>query len=365
MSWIKTVLTQSTVIVILFFSFDFVYTKYFREPNNQESVYRVRNNIYHHSFLPSYNGIGNWGGEQYRVCTDPNGFKSSCENTLTSRTSFDIAFIGDSYTEAIGVPYDDSFVGMFANTHKNINIANLGVASYAPTVYRKKIENLISRGYEFNHVVVFIDISDIQDEANYFRDSKGNVQLSPNGAIQQDILLTKIKEYVADNFSLFMLLYSSIGQLLQDDLRTSSGDIFALEKSEWTHNTSSNAYGDLGVIGSIEKAVQEMTRLHEFLQSNNIKLSVGVYPWPEQIREMAEKNNDSNLQVDIWREFCINRCDHFINMFPKYFKMVKKSSIDGVYNAYFIQGDHHYNRQGNLLIYEALLELNLTEYVGR
>ena len=107
--------------------------------------------------------------------------------------------------------------------------------------------------------------------------------------------------------------------------------------------------------------MREITMLHELLEGEGIKLSIGVYPWPAQILEMMLNNSDSNLQADIWRDFCINRCVHIINMFPRYFDLVKNSSVDDVYNSYFIQGDIHYNREGNQLIHEALLELNLVE----
>ena len=361
MSSIKTFLIQVSVVAILFFGSDFIYTNYLHTPTNQESVYRIKNDIFHHSFLPSFDGIANWGDESYRQCTDVNGFKSDCENIFTSRTSFDIAFIGDSFTEAIGVPYEDSFVGLFANTNPDLNVANLGVSSYAPTVYRAKIEDFIRRGYEFNHVIVFVDISDIQDESQYFRDSRGNVLKSSNGAVNQNELLTRVKQYVANNFSLFAYGYRAVKQILIGDVGTSVKDVFALERSEWTYNASSNAYGELGVNGSIEKAVREMTMLHELLEGEGIKLSIGVYPWPAQIREMMLNNSDSNLQADIWRDFCINRCVHIINMFPRYFDLVKNSSVDDVYNSYFKQGDIHYNREGNQLIHEALLELNLVE----
>jgi hypothetical protein len=65
-----------------------------------------------------------------------------------------------------------------------------------------------------------------------------------------------------------------------------------------------------------------MTLLYELLDSKGIKLSVGVYPWPAQISEMKRNNTDANLQVDIWNEFCANRCINFVNMFPKYFRLI-------------------------------------------
>lgn len=366
MSLIKTLSFQVSAIVFLFFGFDFIYTKYLYEPPaNPESVYRIKDDIFHHSLLPSYDGVGVWGETTYRVCTDANGFKSACEKIFTSQTSFDIAFVGDSFTEAIGVPYEHSFVGLFANSNPGLNVANFGVSSYSPTVYRAKIEDFIRRGYDLNHVIVFVDISDIQDESLYFRDPRGivlhNGTDASNQTITENRVLTRIKNFVAENFALFTLGYRSIKRELNGTEETSVQDVFALERGEWTYNESSDAYGELGVQGSIEKAIREMTILHELLEDEGIKLSVAVYPWPAQIREMMLNNNGSNLQADIWRDFCINRCAHFINMFPLYFKLVKNSSVDDVYNAYFIKGDVHYNHAGNQLIYEALSALNLTE----
>jgi hypothetical protein len=359
---IKTFLIQLSVVVTLFFGSDFIYTNYLSKPTNQEEVYRIKHDVFHHSLLPSFDGIGNWGGEAYRVCTDPNGFKSDCENIFTSNTNFDVAFIGDSFTEAVGVTYEESFVGLFANTYTDLDIANLGVSSYAPTVYRTKIEDFINRGYTFNHVIVFVDISDVQDEATYFRDTRGNVLQITDGAIRQQIIFTRVKNYVADNFALFASAYRFVKNILTDhEDNKSARDVFKKETSEWTYNQSSNAYGSIGVNGSIEKAVREMSTLHDLLESKGIKLSVGVYPWPAQIREMMLNDSDTNLQVDVWRDFCVNRCFHFINMFPRYFDLVKNSSIHDVYRDYFIHGDVHYNREGNRLIHEVLLELNLVE----
>jgi hypothetical protein len=57
--------------------------------------------------------------------------------------------------------YEKTFVGMYADNHRNLRIANLGVSSYSPTIYYAKIKNLLDSGFEFKKVIVFIDISDL------------------------------------------------------------------------------------------------------------------------------------------------------------------------------------------------------------
>lgn len=67
------------------------------------------------------------------------------------------------------MPYEESFAGRFAAKHPEYKVANLGVASYSPSIYFKKVEHLLSRGYTFRHVVVLPDISDIWDENKRYR----------------------------------------------------------------------------------------------------------------------------------------------------------------------------------------------------
>ncbi len=360
MSWIKIFLIQLFSIVFLFFVLDYVYTNYVRfKPI--ESTHVIRHDVYHHTLLPSFDGIIKFGNISYRMCTDGNGFRSDCKSVQNLKSNFDIAFIGDSFTEGIGMNYEDSFVGMFAASNRMLDIANLGVISYAPTVYRAKIQDYIARGYSFNHVIVFVDISDIQDESFYYTDRNGIVHFRGEEYSQTvkpiyPGYLWPIRKFVVDNFFLFTNTVRLVKRFF-----FKNKSMFNNPRSEWTYDNYSNAYGDLGVTGSINKAIHEMTLLYNFLRDRGIKLSVGVYPWPAQLNEMAKSNNEENQQVSIWQDFCINRCENFINVFPEYFRLIQESSVDNVYEKYFIPEDIHFNAEGNRLLAKLLLELKLNK----
>ena len=49
---------------------------------------------------------------------------------------FDIAFIGDSFTEGVSLEYKNTFVGQISNYLSNYKIANLGVVSYSPIYFQ-------------------------------------------------------------------------------------------------------------------------------------------------------------------------------------------------------------------------------------
>src|SRR5207302_984891 len=77
-----------------------------------------------------------------------------------------------SFTEGIGSDFDESFAGLLQRAGRMrsdpIEFLNAGVLSYSPVVYYQKTKFLIEAGLQFDELVVFIDISDIHDEATTY-----------------------------------------------------------------------------------------------------------------------------------------------------------------------------------------------------
>ena len=363
MNLIKLFLWYISFSLTIFFSADFIYSNFtWVEKPAAEWKYRIHHKYFDHTLANNFRGKGKWGNSEYQVCTNNLGLRDSCKKTQGSRTKFDIAFIGDSVTEGLGMTYENTFVGMFANNFKDINIANLSVSSYSPSVYLKKVEWFLDKGISFDHLIVFIDISDIQDEAVNYREASDGSLISNNAPVPKII---KIKRHIKDNFLLSTKGVHALRSILKQDSKTENNiseierivwtDHWINARSAWTYNKDSLGYGDIGVQGGINKAIDYMTRLHELLQKKNIKLSIGVYPWPAQINELL--NIDTvNRQSKIWRDFCLSRCEMYVDTFPFFSKLVESSGVEEVYNKFYIKGDVHFNKDGNHLIYSVLKE---------
>ena len=95
----------------------------------------------------------------------------------------------------------------------------------------------------------------------------------------------------------------------------------------------------------------EMT--HELLRENNIKMSLAVYPWPQQL----EHDKIDSKQVLMWKKFCVNRCENFINYFPFFFTQLDKDGFINTYKKYYWWNDVHFNKKGNEVIAEKLIEV--------
>jgi hypothetical protein len=104
---------------------------------------------------------------------------------------------------------------------------------------------------------------------------------------------------------------------------------------------------------SIDKSVALLDKIHALCIKNNIKLSVGVYPWPGQVLFDPKESK----QVTIWQKFCTNKCTNFYNSFPTLSNLAEVSTKQDVINKYYFIGDVHFNEAGNKLIAMDFLKI--------
>ena len=314
---------------------------------------------------PNCSCIRAWGGERYALMTNSLGFR---DKTITEVHTSDakprILVLGDSFTEGM-VPWDDGFVGRIAENLPQYDFLNGGVGGYSPSNYLNTARLALSEGVDFDEVIVFIDISDAQDEAAFYRDvdASGTVAIAERHyfyrtwysklrmAISEHYLLTN---YIFEFFERILVRFG----LYHLD-RGNNGNEFDFEKSAWTYRQVANTepfetgYGPLGLEGGIAKEKGKMTLLWQELAKRNIPISVVVYPYPAQL---IYDTVDSR-QVRIWREWCEGKCKSFVSVFPVFFAAKDQCSRlePGCwYLKYFIFGDIHYNAAGNVLVADVV-----------
>jgi hypothetical protein len=393
-----------------------------------KDAFRIPHQTYHHTLEPNFSGNGYWGSWFYKVCTDPSGFKKNCAVSKPQRKSFDVAFLGDSFTEGIGLPFEQTFVGLVAAQHPELNIANLGVVSYSPSIYLAKLKTLYAQGYQFKTVIVFIDISDIQDEALTYRTIDGRVmaeheilptefwprmrryasqklpltgfvwtqlkELKKNRVVSKPSVVmtassspanspTTIAPITSDATPIVapIIVATDLPQLAKDQYPFSSmlsretqlrlliplspahsdapppNSIYShnYPRGQWTYNPDSSDYGPSGVRGAVEKSLKLMDEVFELVRKHGGELSIGVYPWPSQIKYDVE----NSLQAMIWQDFCRDRCKHFYNAYPAFFALKNRTSSDAVVIDYYFGGDMHFNELGNRVLADTIIKIGI------
>lgn len=312
-----------------------------------------RSPVFHHTLKPSAEfRYQRWGNVRHSVFTNSLGFRDKAVRRIPlSSDKYRILFMGDSFTYGVGLPYEKTFVGLMDRelSKRHVEVLNAGVVSYAPAIYWKKTEVLLTDvGLRFNHLVLFLDISDIQDEAEFYDIAGGRV-IGIQGPAPA------LREFVYEYTTILRNLWE-VGEALYDrisgdpDLRRTEEDRrYATNeyRSLWT--VDEEAYRDYGAVG-LQKAEKHMDLLYRLLRRHGIGMTLVVYPWPTQI---LHEDRDS-IQVRFWRDWAARHSVCFIDLFPDFIPEGRDPK-EGI-REYFIPGDIHWNEAGHRLVADRLLE---------
>ena len=354
-------ITLSTFILILATDFFFFYLvlsrldKYFSTTDFYERLIRIDHPYYHHTLRPEveYKKAKGFDG-YYTLCTDNHGFKTSCGKRKRGK-EFDYAFIGDSFVE-VSLDYNDTFVGIFEK-EKNLSVANLGVTTYSTSIYLSKIKFLLENKYKFKHLIVFIDISDLYDD-NVFYLLNPDLSVTQKNFEQKNLKIRKLlkKHFPLSNYITYMIKMNR--RVNQEVPPLKSETPIFLKKAElkasWTYRKADFIPGYTDIISKTKsEMLSNLIKLHELLKKNNIKLSLAVYPWPQQL----EHDIVHSEHAQMWEKFCIDKCENFINFFPFFFKEKAESSYLEVYKKYYNWNDTHFNKEANKVIANKLIQI--------
>ena len=332
---------------------------------NKDSSFRISNDIFNHGFKKNYKtNNAFWGSRKYRFCTNEHGTRNDC---LTNNIKkFDYAFIGDSQTEGVGLNFEDTYVGNFAKKNK-LKIINFGIIRSSPSLYLKRLKFFLEQEIRFKELFILIDLSDLHDEIRYnnniFKNDKMNLCKSINPTIKTHNVKTinmsqkiknksfQIKRIVKENFKILYTLSELIWWKMNFKEFFSSYSYDYLDKnyyrSAWSHNNNLDALGGSKCLDYlIESSERTVNEIYDLLNTLNIKLSIIVAPWPGNILH----DNENSKHVMIWKNFCRNKCNNFINLFPYFFDYSKKNGKIKTINDHFFKYDVHYNKFGSKVI---------------
>ena len=87
----------------------------------------------------SFDVASEFGG--HMVVYDEDGFRVPTRGYEHDDSLKDVIFLGDSFVEASEVPYEETFVSLFATEFEEFNARNFGVSSYSPLLSYLQLRN--------------------------------------------------------------------------------------------------------------------------------------------------------------------------------------------------------------------------------
>jgi len=348
--------TIAVLVLLAVVGADFAFTRVYhllspRPAARGQTGLRVRSEIFHHGFQPLASVRDDWGSRltDYRINSLGLRDASARQVPLLSDRRR-LLFIGDSFTEGIGIAYDKTFVGLVARAlePKGFEVLNAGCASYSPIIYYRKVRWLLDQGLRFDELAVFIDVGDVQDEVTYFLDQDGNVASDEVRRIREEreniryalpgpLRDLTVRQFLKRNTVGLFALYQGLEEAVKNEDR---------RDALWTADP--RLYEQFGREG-LARARHSMDLLADLLAQHGIRLTVAVYPWPDQVR----RGDLQSLQATFWKQWAADRGAGFLDYFPRF---IGAARSDEVLARDFIRGDIHWNEAGHQVVAEGFLE---------
>ncbi|OUW73610.1 MAG: hypothetical protein CBD76_02815 [Pelagibacteraceae bacterium TMED216] len=348
-----TLFTLSVFLISDFILGNLIYKKLIKKRSQQtDTSFALRDKIFDHKFKPNSKSFINWGDRSYYLCTDTNGFRVTCDKRNQSEREFDIAFLGDSFTEPVGVDYKNSFVNLFSEKNTNLKVANLAISSYSPSIYYSKINFLINKGYKFKNVALFIDQSDFVDDVLCYELKKNVIERKKTYSKcfeNKNNIEMRFENFFSNNFKMTNELIKKTG--LNKKFYKIPENVINNSRASWTYDYNKNNFNDLEYEQSLNIVLENMYKLSSLMKKNKINLYLFVYPWPGTLANDEKINKHSQ----IWETFCKTNCKSFFNLNKIFLIQKNKIGFKETYKKYYIVNDVHFNKKGHSLIAEFMI----------
>lgn len=357
--------TVGIILFILLFAVLDLLVGFFFIPRDSQD-FRVRHPVYHHDIEPNRSCVTNWGQIYYRFNSNSMGFRDEVVREIESvPQDYRVLLMGDSHTEAVGVEYPESFAGILSQRleKKGIEVLNAAAVSYSPKIHYLKGKYLLEvRGMETDEIMVFIDMSDLNNEIAYepfepgsdglfhgffrrvvhrFSRHSSVVYLIDRLVSHQRTKFFKRNMAISENAD--FELYAEFFSAFEDEELLSDPNFHNVSK--WLEDSSLVELAR----SSLELGQANMARLKSLCDAHDVMLTVSVHPWPEQIL----KGDTTNMYVESWRRFAMENGIGFINLFPVF---INETNAVITANQCYIQGDNHWNAEGHRRVADQLTD---------
>ena len=339
-------------------------------------AHRIKSFYYHHDLRPMASFYDHWGYERYRIFTNNLGFKDSSNREVKFKNK-NILFIGDSFTEGVGIRYQDTYVGLIEKNLKkkynDIEVLNAGVQSYSTSIYLSKIYHLVHRKkLPITDIVVMVSGGDIFDDYYKYLDLSDDYIL--NHVDQKNIYLIKVINFIKSNTLTYQLINritppKVIPGLIKSIFSKKDSIIDYSQKEKNLFSISNNEIDQMKFLDHKDYAYLYSNM--EFDKWGKKAIDKSMSNLKQIIKITDEKNINLNIfylyePVLLLRKPNQIQFDYLINSFKSLEnKNVRVSFIKNIYeeyqNAYeayknlFFIKDIHWNKRGNAKVAKEIL----------
>ena len=202
----------------------------------------------------------------------------------------------------------------------------------------------LDQGLDVDELWVFIDLSDTQDEIVY----ESWTPVTSRG----DKAIFGIRAFWYKGSYVVRWIIDTVSWKEPGSELWGGSENYYKVRDRWTVSPEDfRAWGEKG----LALAEFHMDKLHQLCRQRGIELTVGVYPWRQQIR----RREFNSKQVTFWMRFAEQRELAFVNLFPTF---INEEAAATVLERYFFAEDIHWNEQGHRRVADAIWEFGIPRH---
>jgi hypothetical protein len=263
--------------------------------------------------------------------------------------------LGDSFVEGVGVPYEETFVGLMATRLAaiGIEVLNAGVAGYSPKLYFLRLRWLLEEAHlRVDDVVVFIDTSDPHNEIEYETWEPTRGGSSPSRTFAGALDATAHWSFTARVMNAAVRRW----QAREDESRLELLRRVDEEIYDFDDPVVARRWGSHG----LALCESYMQQLADLCRARGIHLTIAVYPSAVEVA----RGEVHPPWVERWERFAQRNGAAFLDFFQVFLDPALLGALPrmprgivpwlAVVKAFYIPGDVHWNEQGHRLVADHL-----------
>ncbi len=374
---LKKVLVFISIYLVFDIVFFYLLPEDFKSSLYNNRAHRIKSFYYHHDLRPMSSFYDHWGYEKYKIYTNDLGFKDNSQRKVTFKNR-NILFIGDSFTEGVGLIYKDTYVGILESKlkskYKDIEILNAGVQSYSPSIYLSKIYYLLNiKKIPITDIVIMVSTGDIFDDTfkylnvdqNYILDHvdhKNKIIINLINFYKSNTLIYQFISRITPPKVIPEIIRSFFNKKKNDSnyenrkkemMKISNEEIskmYFLDLQDYNYFFSDSEFIKWGKEG-INKSIKNLRKIAEITKEKKIKLNI-LYLFEPTI--ILKKPNDQtvNYLLKSFKDLENENLKFFVisDFYNEY-----ENKYESYKNLFFIN-DIHLNKKGNKLVADEILK---------
>jgi hypothetical protein len=335
------------VAIVLDFAIgSIVQLRLFRRDEPLGDMLRVRRPdlYYHHGLVPNATAdSARFGDAVYPIFVNSMGFRDARVRDIPlarpSSVRYRLLFIGDSFTEGLGVPWDSSFVGRVATALRgdSIEVLNAGTIANSPVIFERKLRYYLTVvGLQVDEVAAVADITDLGDEIGY----RFPFGWDPDTTDSRPVWRRRFGEVMGYSLSYATarrIWHRRIELARSASSRTANGHLV----NAWFALTYRH---QLLLSTGFRLMDEHLEATRALLADRGIPLSVTTYPWPTMLTGAMDRES---LWETHWRTWTAEHPVADIGLFAPWFAAADSAGGDALVEAEFFRGDAHWNARGH------------------